>query len=230
MLAPETETVATVFSTSMSRTIGAIAAALAKAQGEMKLPEKNRTVTVQTKTGGKYTFEYADLAAINAVIREPLSKNGLAYTHIMSRDEQGPHLLTMLVHSSGEWFSSRYPLPSTADPRDLGGQITYGKRYSISALIGCVADDDNDAEPDQIAQPPQARQPKPSPAPAAVLAPASSPKPQAPSTQQLGELFNQVKQSGWTTEQFKAYLSETYNLGSSRELTMDQFNQVQRDL
>src|SRR5581483_9958565 len=77
---------------------------------------------------------------------------------------------------------------------------------------------------------PQARQPKPSPAPAAVLAPASSPKPQAPSTQQLGELFNQVKQSGWTTEQFKADLSETYNLGSSRELTMDQFHQVQRDL
>jgi len=231
----ETETVTTVFSTSMSKTVGAIAGALAKAQGEIKLPEKNRSVTVMTKAGAKYTFDYADLAAINASIREPLSKNGLAYTHIMSTDEKGPHLLTMLIHSSGEWFSSRYPLPNSLDPKDLGGQITYGKRYSISALTGCVADDDNDAEPAQIVQQPQARQQAP-----AVIAPVkmAPPSPLAPvaaqpakvSASQLAALFALIRQSGWTEQNFRDYLKETTGLLSTRDMSQEQYAQAQKDL
>lgn len=147
------------FGSSMSRTIGAIAGALAKAQGEIRLPDKNRTVSIKTTTGGNYTFDYADLAAINAVVRDPLAKHGLAYTHVICDDERGAHLLTVLMHTSGEWISSRYALPKSSQPKDLGGAITYGKRYSLCGLLGVVADDDNDAEPNQVSKQPEVRQP-----------------------------------------------------------------------
>lgn len=213
----------------MSQNIGAICAALAKAQGEIKLPEKNRTVTVQTKTGGKYTFDYADLAAINAVIREPLAKNGLAYTSLISSDERGPILVTMLMHSSGEWMRSIYRLPASSDPKDMGGAITYGKRYCLSALLGVVADDDNDADSDHLTEQPraknqpQAQAPQVKAGPVSPLAPAQAS--QRPSPGDLAKLFAALKQNGKSNEEFQAYLKEAHGISSSRDMTADQYRE-----
>ena len=129
-----------------------LAAALAKAQGEIKPPEKNKSVTVKTTTGGSYTFDYADLGAITDAIRAPLSKNGIAVTHLIEFDERGPYLLTMLLHTSGQWIGSKYPLPSSGDPKVFGGALTYGKRYSLAALVCVSADDDADAEPQNVSE------------------------------------------------------------------------------
>lgn len=135
---------------SRSDAINELAVALAKAQGEIKSPEKNKTVTVKTTTGSSYTFDYADLGAITEAIRGPLSKNGLSYTHLIERDETGTRLVTMLIHSSGQWIGSVYPLPSSGEPKNLGTALTYGKRYSLSALVGVSADDDADSEPQNV--------------------------------------------------------------------------------
>ena len=61
-----------------SETIGALAASLAKAQGEFTAIAKNRLVEITMKTGGKFKFKYADLDAIIEATRPALSKNGLA--------------------------------------------------------------------------------------------------------------------------------------------------------
>src|SRR5690625_3443806 len=52
----------------------------------------------------------------------------------------------MLFHSSGEWMQSD-PLKMPANPsiQDMGGQITYMKRYSLSALLGIATEKDDDA-------------------------------------------------------------------------------------
>lgn len=130
-----------------SEQINELASALAKAQAGIKKPEKNKTVTVRTKAGGTYTFDYADLGAITDAIRHPLATNGLSYAHLIDRDEKATWLVTVLMHSSGQFLTTRYPLPANPDPKEFGGAITYGKRYSLSALTGCVADDDADADP-----------------------------------------------------------------------------------
>lgn len=135
-----------------SDSIQALAEALAKAQAEIVPPEKNRTVQVQTRTGGRYTFHYADLGAITEAARGPLGKNGLSIVHTTEQDEQGYWLVTTLLHSSGQWIASRYPLPLQAEAKEIGSAITYGKRYLLSALLNISADDDNDAEPNQIAE------------------------------------------------------------------------------
>jgi hypothetical protein len=132
--------------------IQALAEALAKAQAELAPPEKNRTVQVQTRTGGRYTFHYADLGAITEAARGPLGKNGISIVHTTELDEQGYWLVTTLLHSSGQWIASRYPLPVQAEAKEIGSAITYGKRYLLSALLNISADDDNDAEPNQVAE------------------------------------------------------------------------------
>lgn len=126
--------------------ISKIALALSKAQAKIQPPEKNRTVEVKDRDGKKlYEFDYADYNAIVGAIRGPLSENEIAFTHTIE-NVGGWLLITRLIHSSGEELRSTYPLPNSADPKTLGGAITYGKRYCLSALTGCVADDDIDAE------------------------------------------------------------------------------------
>src|ERR1700688_2665710 len=65
---------------SRSGDIGDLMLALAKAQGQIGDIPRNRTVTVQPKSGGQaYHFKYATLSAIIDAIKKPLSENGLAY-------------------------------------------------------------------------------------------------------------------------------------------------------
>ena len=121
-----------------SETIGELAAALAKAQGEMKAAPK-------LKVNPFFKSRYADLTAIWDVAREPLAKNGLAIVQAPQTDHVGNFWLeTTLIHSSGEFITSTYPLePVKKDPQGYGGAITYARRYAM-AIIGVVTDDDDD--------------------------------------------------------------------------------------
>ncbi len=52
----------------------------------------------------------------------------------------------MLIHSSGQFISDDIMIPvvqSTAQA--IGSALTYGRRYGLSALVGIVSDEDDDA-------------------------------------------------------------------------------------
>ena len=74
-------------------------------------------------------------------VRKPLSDNGLSVVQVI-RDGR---LHTMLLHTSGQRLCSDYPLPATARPQEMGSALTYARRYSLSALVGIAADEDDDA-------------------------------------------------------------------------------------
>lgn len=122
----------------MSDTITEIASALCKAQAE---------IDDATKTGINPVFKskYADLAALRAVIREPLAKNDLAIMQFPRTVEgKGVEVETMLVHKSGEFMSETLFMPVHKwDAHGIGSGITYGRRYGLSAVL-CVASDDDD--------------------------------------------------------------------------------------
>lgn len=121
-----------------SEQIGALAAALAKAQGDIKSAAKATRNTF-------YNSSYADLAAVMEACRVPLSKNGIAVIQSTQYDTNGKWIETILVHSSGEWVSSHYPVkPVKDDPQGMGSAVTYARRYALMALVGIVADDDDD--------------------------------------------------------------------------------------
>lgn len=150
-----------------SEHINELATALAKFQGQLEQPKMNSTVKVKTRTGGEYSFKYADLSECKAAARKALSENGLSVTQLVEDDYS---VNTMLMHSSGQWISSRLRMPvntNVADAQTIGAAITYAKRYAFCAILGIVADDDNDANEacgnlftKQQAQPQQKRQPQ----------------------------------------------------------------------
>jgi hypothetical protein len=159
-----------------SATIGALAAALAKAQGEMEHAVKN-------KVNPFFNSKYADLAAIFDCIRGPLAKNGLSISQPLGITEHGGiYLETKLLHSSGEWIGSTVPIISAKqDAQAISGVITYMKRVSVSALMGVATEDDQDGN--------DAQSPLPVPAPgaydnykAAPLKPSGNASPVKPAT------------------------------------------------
>lgn len=119
---------------------GQLAVALAKAQREFGPLNRSKTVEVKTKTGGTYTFAYAPLDAILGQVRKPLADNGFALTQLLDADG----LVTMLIHSSGAYLRGVVPLPETSDVQAFGSAITYLRRYSVQAILGLAAEEDDD--------------------------------------------------------------------------------------
>ncbi len=134
-----------------SEGINEIAAALAKAQADFKTPKKSKTGKIQgtTKDGRKYEYEYKypDLQDVYDSVRQPLADNNLAITHLTQEFAGQLELVTMLVHQSGQWFKSIYPVKAATDqPQKVGSAITYARRYTVSALLGIASEEDDDAQ------------------------------------------------------------------------------------
>jgi hypothetical protein len=142
-----------------SETIGAIAAALAKAQGELTNPEKSLTATMRSPfpREGDRTFRYASLASGLDIVRKSLGLHEIAtvQTTTIDRDSGQIRLTTLLAHASGEWISSDWPVcpvSETAAPHRMGAALTYARRYALFALVGIAGEDDLDA-PDLLVEP-----------------------------------------------------------------------------
>lgn len=145
-----------------SERIGAIAAALARAQAELTNPEKTLTAVIRSPFPREddRTFRYASLASGLEIVRKRLSQQEIA-TIQTTRIEAATatvHLTTLLAHSSGEWIASEWPVCAAKDveaPHRMGAALTYARRYALFALVGIAGEDDLDA-PDAIAGPPAA--------------------------------------------------------------------------
>jgi len=128
-----------------SESIAKLAGALAQAQAQMS----NATLN---KTNPHFKSRYADLAAIRDAVIPPLSKNGIAVLQAVGAMDDGtPCLYTTLAHNSGEYVRSTYRLPATVrNQQEFGSALTYARRYSLAALCGISAeeDDDGNAEAD----------------------------------------------------------------------------------
>ena len=103
-----------------SNKIGALAAALAKAQAEIANPEKSLTATIESPfpREGQRTFRYASLSTGLDIVRKCLGQHEIATVQstAIDRDSGLIRLTTTLVHASGEWVSSDWPVcPASRD-------------------------------------------------------------------------------------------------------------------
>ena len=124
-----------------SEQLNELAAALAKAQGEMSAASKD-------SANPFFKSKYADLSSVWEACRLPLSKNGLSVSQplgLVGETGEKMALTTLLMHSSGQWVASTMVLPSCPKPQELGSVITYYRRYALAALVGVYQADD-DAE------------------------------------------------------------------------------------
>jgi hypothetical protein len=124
------------------RSYGKLAEALAAAQGELHSAKKDTANPF-------FKSKYADLHSVWEACRAALSKHSLAVVQTLDvmGEKSQPVLMTMLIHKSGEFISSTYPIkPIKDDPQGVGSAITYARRYSLAAMVGVVADEDDDGE------------------------------------------------------------------------------------
>lgn len=133
-----------------SATIGALIAALAKAQAETKNPALDK---VHPHFKG---FRYASLGSHIDAIREPFSRNGLVISQGIDSHEMNVSVTTMIAHTSGEWMSSTVSmvLAERATAQNLGATVTYLRRYALASMCLLTGDDDTDAEEDRQAKQP----------------------------------------------------------------------------
>jgi len=124
-------------SENQSTEIKDLAAALAKAQAEIK-PAKKDTDNPFFKS------KYADLASVQDACMSHLTKNGLSVVQTIQYVGTETLLVTTLLHTSGQWVRSTAPVkPTKNDPQGLGSALTYMRRYSLAALVGVAQEDDD---------------------------------------------------------------------------------------
>lgn len=135
--------------------LAALFGALAAAQGEFLPIERNKTVRVTMKSGGTYTFDYADLDEVLSKTRKALSNNGLCLFQTLgerTEKEIGPEhasntfgtLTTVLAHREGAYIEDEQTFSLAGSNQDMGGEITYKRRYGASAILNIAAETDDD--------------------------------------------------------------------------------------
>lgn len=125
----------------MSDSIKELATALVKVQGA--LPQITKDKTAQ---GAQFSYDYVSLDTVMPAALAILGKHGIAITQTPGTAEDGgSNLSTTLLHVSGEWLSDTQPLLITKqDAQGQGSAITYARRYGLMAILGIVADEDDD--------------------------------------------------------------------------------------
>lgn len=117
-----------------------LVAALVKAQAQLKPATKDGT-------NPHFKSSYATLQSVWDAARAVLTPNNLAVTQTFDSRSDGEEvrIATTLMHVSGQWISGTLALkPTKNDPQGAGSAITYGRRYALAAILGIVAEEDDD--------------------------------------------------------------------------------------
>jgi hypothetical protein len=125
-----------------SENINELATALVKAQAAIGGVHKGSKA---------FGYNYANLEAVIAAVKEPLNANGLSFLQLIEDSENANtvKVTTLLLHSSGQYIGST---GSTEIPEMKGCNLaqragaaqSYLKRYQLQALTG-LPTEDNDA-------------------------------------------------------------------------------------
>lgn len=131
-----------------SPALGELAMALAKAQATIEGAKEDAVNPF-------FKSKYADLASVWNACKKSLTSNGLSIVQTVENGGDRAYLVTMLLHTSGQWIRSLMPIMVTKqDPQSFGSAITYCRRYALAAMVGvCPADDDAEAAMQTVRKP-----------------------------------------------------------------------------
>lgn len=119
----------------MSKTLSA---AVAAAQLKMKNANLN-------KVNPHFKSPYADLAGIRDAVIPAFAEQGVAVVQLLDQNDNGDVLVTKLIMGAEEIVST---CPIIVDnkrgPQPFGSALTYARRYSLAAIAGISADEDDD--------------------------------------------------------------------------------------
>lgn len=116
--------------------------ALFRTQQTLTTLKRDKQVTVKHQSGTSHTFKFAPLDSIMEVLKPIFDKAQLGLIQAVDMD----CLTTRVFHVSGQWIESETFLNrQQANMQGFGAEVTYKRRYALSALLGIVTDEDGDA-------------------------------------------------------------------------------------
>jgi hypothetical protein len=117
-----------------------VSAALCKAWSEIDPPKENAVNPF-------FKNRYAPLKEIIRAAKAALPKHGLCVIQPTTMIDGQKFVMTMVLHSSGQYLGGLYPItPGKVDPQGVGSAVTYARRYALSSMLGLASDEDDDAE------------------------------------------------------------------------------------
>lgn len=121
-----------------SDTIGKLAEALAKAQGELKNPHFDAV-------NPHFKNKFASLAAVRDVVIPAFTKHGLSVSQWPVGADGHAGCKTILAHASGEWLYESFIIPvDKQNAHGYASAVTYAKRISLQSIAGVVGEADDD--------------------------------------------------------------------------------------
>ena len=116
---------------------------LVAALGELSEPGKGGKAQV----GNRGTYTYLTLPDLLTAVRGTLASHHLAVMQEVTNDAQTVTVVTVLLHASGYAFRSPHlTLPAGTGPQAVGSATTYGRRYTLAAMVGLAGAEDDDAQ------------------------------------------------------------------------------------
>lgn len=111
----------------------------------------------KSKAGYNNRYKYATLDSLIDMLRSVLPKHGLWFVQYPCDIENDIELITRVVHNSGEWFETSITMKisdisGASAAQNVGGAITYFRRYTLSCIFGVSCDEYTDAQPDPQTQ------------------------------------------------------------------------------
>ena len=205
--------------------------ALVKVQAEIKNP-------ANTVINPYFKAKYAPLPDILNLIRPILAKHGLSVVQEATGDGEVVSIITTVFHSSGQWMNLE-PLtlkPEKNTPQGSGSAITYGRRYTLTALLGISGEEDDDgnyssgagnnAKPTQKKSPPKKEPTKKTPKPST----ASESGSQSIQEGQLKAIWAVGDRKGLNEEQIRSLVYQVAERESLKELTFGEASDVIKEL
>ena len=116
---------------------------------QLSLAQKKMVSAKKTSTNPFFDSKYADLSSVIAAVHGPLTENGISYTsscdHLYLIGGMAFVDVITTLRYENEYIECTVPIPLGAKPNAhaMGSALTYGRRYGLSAVTGCPAEDDD---------------------------------------------------------------------------------------
>lgn len=121
-----------------SASIANLAAALSKAQGELKNPRFDAT-------NPHFKSKFASLAAVREAVIPVFARHGLSLCQFPIAEDNKAGCITHLAHESGEWMEEAFLIPvDKGNAHGYASALTYAKRLSMQSVAAVVGDEDDD--------------------------------------------------------------------------------------
>lgn len=114
--------------------------------GQLIKAQQNIEIVAKNRKNEHFNYSYADLSSIIASSQKILNDLDIYVYQGFDffPEDNSFYVYTRLIHKSGEEIKTKIGFPLIkSDPQSIGSLCTYGRRYSLCAILGIATEDDD---------------------------------------------------------------------------------------